>query len=340
MKDKFNKIIIDLMVDFIMKNQLFAYKPYISFGHIHNAYIFGHKNSNKSLSECYKKIETFNIFLPISQFNYYSDNYLIKFNEDINLNIYNIFLNQFLNTEYEDLFFSSITKIIPINYCIENQPWSIVKKILITKPLKSNGLPEVMNTKLFFSLLSKYILEKDFENSFFQFCQFNKSLIKRVETQTYLKNFLSELKQNDKFNIFLLENNEPLTKIKNNFSTLYINKKALFSKFSSYVSRKKEVSSKLIEIFKCIDKIKPSHTCFDSLFIEQEDERYEELLIFISFNSSLNYSLEDYYLYLLNHFLENKVSVFDNLEKVSNYFFLNSKLPIKSNRTKEKTAKI
>lgn len=340
MHDQFNKIIIDLVVDFVMKNKLLAYKPYLSFDNSHKKYIFGHQSYGKSLSECYKDIEKYNIFAPITQFNYYSNNYLIKFDEDINLDIFEIFIKKFLNTEYENLFFSTITKIIPINYCIQNQSWHIAKKFLITKPLKSNGLPEVIHTKSFFSLLTHYINEADFEICFIKFCQLNKSLIKRVETQEYLKNLLSKLNNKDKFQKFLIESNKPLTEFKQNFSSLYINKKVLFSHFSSIVTKKKQPVEKLIDIFKCLDKIKPKNTNFDSLFVVQDDERFEELLIFISFNKAIEYSIEDYYLYLLTYFLENNVSVFDNLEKISNYFFLNNKLPAKKIKTKEKTVKI
>lgn len=339
MNASFNKIIFDTLIQFIVSNKLTGDKPYLSLSNNQRKYIFGNKNYGKSLSECYKDISNFDIFKPISQFNYYNNFYLIKFDSDYNLKIFKILLDMFLNSEYENLFFSTITKIIPINYCIENQPWSIVKKFLTTKPLKSNGLPEVDDSKKFFNILTSFIHEKEFESSFIQFCEFNKSLIKRIENQECLKYFVCYFK-NPKLNLFYIESKEPLTQIKNNFSTIYINKKALFSRFSDVVTRKKEPVDKLINIFSVLGQTKISKSFIQSVFIEQTDERFPELLVFISFKEDVNYSLEDYYLYLLDYFLNNNVSVNDNIEKISSYFFLNLKLPVKSTKVKEKTAKI
>lgn len=339
MNTSFNKIVLDILIQFITTNRLIAYEPYLGVSNNHKKYIFGNQNYGKSLNECYQNISNFDIFKPISHFTYNHSYYLIKFDSNYNLKVFSILLKQFLDTEYEELFFSSINKIIPIDFCIENQPWHIVKKFLTTKPLKSNGLPDVENSKRFFSLLSNYTLEEDFENSLITFCQFNKSLIKRAENQECLKIFIKHF-PNSKLKSFYIELDEPLTQIKQNFFSIHINKKVLFSQFSNMVTRKKEPVDKLIEIFSALKIKKVKETLIQSLFIEQVDERFSELIIFISFSENISYSIEEYYLYLLDYFLNNKISVADNIEKISSYFFLNLKLPIKSVNKKEKTAKI
>lgn len=340
MNTSFNQIIVNLLIEFIDKHKLIAYEPSLGLSNNQRKYIFGHHRYGKSLSECYKNISTFDIFKPISQFNYNNHYHLIKFESDYNLKLFSIFLKQFLHTEYENLFFSTVTKIIPIDYCIENQPWEIVKKLLIIKPYKSNGLPEVENSKRFFELLLNYNHESDFEVSFLKFCQFNKSLLKRTENQEYLKIFLKKSNIFEKFKSFIIEINQPLTEVKQNYFSFYIHKKVLFSNFSDTVNKKNEPVDKLIEIFSELDKYKINQSLIHSLFIEQKEEKFPELLVFISFTENLNYSFEDYYLYLLDYFLKNNISVHDNIEKVSSYFFLGLKLPTKSIIKKEKTAKI
>ena len=48
------------------------------------------------------------------------------------------FLTKFKNTEYEPIFWTTVSKIIPINYIISQNDWKITSKILSTN--KNGGL--------------------------------------------------------------------------------------------------------------------------------------------------------------------------------------------------------
>lgn len=340
MEKQFNTIIIDTMVSFIQEHKLLGDKPSLGFSNNQNKYVFGSQNYGNSLDSVYKDIRQFDIFAPISSFNYNSNNYLIQFKDEFNHKIFSIFLNKFLNPMYEDLFYSTITKVIPINFCVQNQPWNIVKKFLSTKPRKSNGLPSIINMKEFFQHLLEHIQEADFQECLFKFCQYNTSFIKRVEAQEYLKNLISYLDNSDKFSVFFKEITQTLTIEKTDFVTFYINKKMLFNHFSNIAIDKKQPVMILSNIFSAITANIPDYTKIEQVFIEQKDERFSELLILVRFSEKIDYSFESYYLYLLKFFLTNQFELKKNLHTVSRHFFLNLKHPEKTSNIKQKTAKI
>lgn len=340
MKTLFNQIILNTLLQFIKENNLSYFEQHLSFSNSQKQYIFGHSKHVKKLNNfVIEKILQFNIFTPISQFIYPHQNYLIKFDSSYNLIIFSTLLQQFLNTEYEHLFFSSISKIIPIDFCVENQSWEIVKKILTIKPLKSNGLPEVPHSRRFFELLLQYTSESDFQTSFFTFCENNKTLLKRTENQEYLKIFLHKSHNFETFKQFVVDTDQPLTQMKQEYFSFYINKKVLFSRFSTIVDNKREPVFKLIDIFSELKKCHIKQSFILSSFIEQTDTKFSELLIFVSFSDKLTYSFEDYYLYLLDYFLRNDIPIHENIKKVSDYYFLQLNLPAKSNK-KEKITKL
>lgn len=341
MKNKFNQIIINLLCSFINNNNLsynrtsqirkytFYQKPY--------PFTPSHTMSNNS--ECIKDILLFNIFEPISNFNYGNGNlYLVTFTELLNVDLFNIFKNEFINTQYEDLFFSSINKIIPINYCIQNQPWDIVQKMLITKKLQSNGLPDIENSKLFFENLITHVYEKDFNQSLFTFCTLNKSFIKRLECQQYLKNLLKKISDNTAFNIFIKEDTSVFITTNNDYITCRIYKPFLFNKFTDLVRDKKEPITKLVHLLNLLKSNILTDSKIKNLFVLQEEEKFKELIIFIHFNESIHYSFEDYLMFLLDVYLKNKMTSPIELKKVSDFYFLNNKLAVKN--ITQKTTKI
>lgn len=331
MKENFNKIIVQTLWEFISNN---------NFDYTHTSqiriYTFQNSMSNtkkRTFLDCKSDVLNFNIFEPISKFKWgFGSLHLITFKDNINKEIFNILKNEFMHTEYEDLFFSSINKIIPINYCIENQNWTIVKKLLITKKLQSNGLPNIKNSKLFFLNLEKYIQEEEFEQSLFTFCFLNKSFIKRVECQEYLKKLLILIINKNRFSQFINKKEESFITINNDFSTYKINKISLFSKFSTLVENKKEPVTQLINLLNLLKRNVLIKNEINNLFIAQEEEKFKELIIFIQFNNLINYSFEDYILFLLESYLNKKLTSSKDLEKVSNYYFLNNKLTIKNNK--------
>lgn len=340
MDKEFNKIIVDIVLSFIEQHSLLGEKPSTSLMNNQKKYIFGNQSYGSSLSSVTKDRVNFDIFAPISSFNYYGKNYLIKFNHDWNKKIFTIFLNRFLNTSYEHLFFSTITKIVPINFCIENEPWLIVKNFLCVKPRKINGLPSPEDMKHFFMILNNYIAQPDFNDCLFKFCQHNTSFIKRIEAQEYLKNLLLKIDNCEEFSIFLQHTNDTLTTEKNDFVTFYINKKLLFSKFSDIAINKQQPVTMLNNILSSINYHKPDYSNIEQLFVEQKDDKYSELIVLVRFKEKTNYSFENYYLYLLNFFINNKVEISKNLANVSCNFFMNLKYAEKKHNTKQKTAKI
>lgn len=341
MKEKFNQLIVNILREFITSHNLdYLHTSQIrKYTFYNNALQNNILNKKSYINDFEKNISSFNIFEPISKFQWgLGTLHLITFKESLNIEVFNIFKDKFLNTQYEDLFFSSVTKIIPINYCILGQPWSIVKKILITKKLPSNGLPDMENSKLFFINLLNYIYEKDFNKSFITFCNLNKAFIKRVECQEYLKDLLTHISDNEQFEIFIKKDNHTFMIINNEFMTCRIYKTFLFSKFNNLVKDKKEPITKLLYLLSMLNEYTLEHSGIKNLFFVQEDEKFKELIIFIHFIHDINYSFEQYLMFLLEKYLENKITTSEELHKVNNFYFLNKKLIPKN--LKQKTTKI
>lgn len=340
MEQEFNKIVIETVISFIEQHNLLAQKLGLGLENNYKTYLFGSQNYGDCLTSIIKDISKFDIFLPMSSFNYYGKNYLIKFNEEFNTELFSIFLKKFLNTSYELLFYKSINKIIPINFCIQNQNWEVVRNFLSIKAYKSNGLPSKSEMKCFFENLSSYKKQPDFTDCLFKFCKNNTSFMKRIEAQEHLKKLIVHFNDKEKFDIFLPVSHNVLTIQSHDFISFYINKKTLFLNFSDTVTNKKQPVTILVNILKAIKQTAPEHTKIDNLFIEQQDEKFSELLVLVKFSEKIDYSFENYYLYLLNFFINNRFEITKKISNVSNHFFLNLKYPEKTNSIKQKTAKI
>ena len=336
MKEKFNTIIVQTLNEFISSNNLLSEHT----TQIKKYTFYKNLKRGNSYNECKKDILNFDIFEPISLFNYGKGKlHLIEFDGLLNNELFNIFLTKFFNTEFEDLFFSSITKIIPINYCIENQSWNIIEKFLNIPQLKSNGLPNIENTKLFFDSLKIHTSEKNFNLSLINFCKNNKSLIKRIESQKYLLNLIKNLENYHDFDDFIyLNENLPLVEIKNDFISYYFNKNILFSEFSHLVNDKYHPIEKMVELISYLNSNKLQKNFIDKIFLHQKESEHTSIIVLVSFNNTINYSFDTYLLFLLENIIKNNIPINKELEKISNFFFLNNNLNIKN--IKEKKTKI
>lgn len=331
----YNEIIVKELIDFFEKHNVSCY-----FNNQQSIiYIYSSKVQRTSFLDYSKEIKKFNIFEPISSFKYGSTKHLILI-DDIQLGhlLFNHLLNKFKNTEYEPIFWTTVSKIIPINYIISQNDWTITAKILSTKQLRSNGVPSIQNGISFFEYLQNYIHCDNFENYLLEFCKNNGSLIKRVESQYYLKKIISNLNNANKFSKFIKTTTTPLFVEKNEFISFFIDKTELFNYFAEYCDNKFEPIKILSNLVEKINNNQIDTLKIDKIFLHQTESSFKELILLVKFNEKISYSFMEFLLFLLEHSLENKTDT--DVFKVFNYFSLNKKLLSNNETKKQKTTKI
>ena len=331
---QYNEIVVKELINFFEKNNVSCY-----FNNQQSIiYIYPSKVQNKSYLDYKNEITQFNIFDPMSSFKYGSTKHSTLI-DDIQLGhlLLNHLLNKFNNTEYENLFWTTISKIIPINYIISQNDWKITSKILSTKQLRSNGIPSVQNGNSFFEYLQNYIHHDNFENHLLEFCKNNGSLVKRVESQYYLRKIISKLNNPSKFLKFVKIETTPLFVEKNDFVSFVIDKTQLFHQFAEYCDNKFEPIKNLSNLVEKINNNQVDSLKIDKIFLHQTDSTFKELILLVKFNEKINYNFMEFLLFLIKHSLENKNNI--NISKIFSYYSLNNKL-LPNETKKQKTTKI
>jgi len=332
MNQTYNEIFIKELISFFEYNNVSCY-----FNHQKSIiYVAKSKFYRESYLDYIKKIKQLNIFEPISSFKYGSLKYLIIIeNEDLGKSLFNLLLNKFKETDYESLFWSSISKIIPMNFIIDNN-WDIASKFLNTKPLRSNGLPSIENTHLFFEILEKYIHNHNFEINLLNFCSNYGTFIKRIESQYHLKKIIAKINKFNDFSKYIKENHNPLFLEQKDFTTFYIDESQLFNYFGELCEDKFEPIKIMDSLVEKINNNKFPELEIHNIFLHQKESSFENIILLVKFNNQ-SYSFIDFLLFLLKHALENKNNI--DIPKVFHYFQLNNKLKLKDN-VKQKMTKI